>query len=142
MTLFQQFVQANWMLILIFLMSGAMLIWPLIQRQRRGMTEIGTKQATRLINSERAAALDVRETREFLDGKVPGAIHIPLSQLKDRVGELARHKERPNITYDPRGLRSRGAGAVLHREGFTQLYNLTGGHKAWKDAGLPLEGNG
>ena len=142
MTLFHQFVQANWMLILIFLMSGAMLIWPLIQRQMSGMTEIGTLQATRLMNSDRAAALDVRETREFLEGKVPGAIHIPLSQLKDRVGELAKLKERPVITYDARGLRSRGAGAVLHREGFTQLYNLTGGHKAWKDAGLPLESNG
>ena len=141
MTLFQQFVQTNWMLILIFVMSGAMLVWPLIQRQMSGMTDVGTHEATRLINSERAALLDVRETREFTEGKVPGAIHVPLSQLKDRVEELAKFRERPVIAYCSRGQRSRGAGAVLQKAGFTQLYNLAGGHKAWKDAGLPLESN-
>jgi rhodanese-related sulfurtransferase len=142
MMLFQQFVQANWMLILIFFMSGAMLVWPLIQRQMSGMTDIGTMQATRLMNSEKAAALDVRETREFNEGKVPGAIHIPLSQLKERVGELSKLKDRPLIAYCARGQRSRSAGSLLQRAGFTQLYNLAGGHKAWKDAGLPLESTG
>jgi rhodanese-related sulfurtransferase len=141
MTLLQQFVQANWMLILIFVMSGAMLIWPVIQRQTSGMTDIGTHEATRLINSERAALLDVRETREFVEGKLPGALHVPLSQLKDRVEELGKFKERPVIAYCARGLRSRGAGSVLHGAGFTKLYTLAGGHKAWKDAGLPLESN-
>jgi rhodanese-related sulfurtransferase len=141
MTLFQQFVQANWMLILIFVMSGAMLIWPLIQRQMSNMTDIGTHEATRLINSQKAAIVDVRETREFVEGKIPGAIHVPLSQLKDRLEELTKFKERPVIAYCARGQRSRGAGMVLHRAGFTQLYNLIGGHKAWKDAGLPVEPN-
>lgn len=141
MILFQQFVQANWMLILIFLLSGAMLLWPSIQRQMSGMADVGTMQATRLINSEKAAALDLRETREFAEGKIPGAIHIPLSQLKTRTGELAKLKDRPIIAYCARGQRSRSAGATLKGAGFTKLYNLTGGHKAWKDAGLPLESN-
>jgi rhodanese-related sulfurtransferase len=141
MPLFQHYVQANWMLILIFVTSGVMLLWPTFQRRMSGMTDIGTMQATRLINSERAATLDLRETREFVDGKVPGAIHIPLSQLKDRVGELAKFKERPLIAYCARGMRSRSAGSVLAKAGFTKLYNLAGGHKAWKDAGLPLDAN-
>ena len=139
MMLFQQFVQANWMLILIFFMSGAMLLWPAIQRRTSGMADINTLQATRLLNNEKGTALDVRETKEFVDGRVPGAIHIPLSQLKDRVSELNAYKERPVIAYCARGQRSRGAGGLLQRAGFTRLYNLTGGHKAWKDAGLPLE---
>jgi len=141
MSLLPHFVQANWMLILIFVTSGAMLAWPTIHRRMSGMTDVGTLQATRLINSERAATLDVRETREFVDGKVPGAIHIPLSQLKDRVGELTKLKGRPLITYCARGLRSRSAGTVLTKAGFTNVYNLAGGHKAWKDAGLPLDSN-
>jgi len=141
MTLFQQFVQANWMLIIIFVMSGAMLVWPLIQKQMSGVADIGTHEATRLINSERAAMLDVRETKEFTQGKIPGAIHVPLSQLKDRTGELSKYKERPLIAYCTNGQRSRGAASVLHRAGFTKVFNLAGGHKAWKDAGLPLESN-
>lgn len=139
MALFQQFVQTNWMLILIFFMSGAMLIWPVVQRRTSGMTDVGTMQATRLINSEKAVLLDLRETREFAEGKVPGAVHVPLSQLQARLGELEKFKERPVIAYCARGQRSRSAGSTLQRAGFTKLYNLTGGHKAWKDAGLPLE---
>ncbi|MEO7761418.1 MAG: rhodanese-like domain-containing protein [Casimicrobiaceae bacterium] len=141
MTLIQQFVQTNWMLILIFVMSGGMLLWPLLQSQLGGMADIGTLQATRMINSEKAATIDLREKREFTGGKVPGSLHIPLSELKSRVDELSKYKERPLITYDARGQRSRGAGSVLKDAGFTQLYSLAGGHKAWKDAGLPLEAN-
>ena len=134
MTLFLQFVQTNWMLILIFFLSGAMLVWPTVQRRMSGMTDVGTMQATRLLNSEKAIALDLRETREFVEGKVPGAVHIPLSQLKARIGELEKAKERPVIAYCARGQRSRSAGTTLHGAGFTKLYNLAGGHKAWKDA--------
>jgi rhodanese-related sulfurtransferase len=137
----QQFIQAQWMLILIFIMSGAMLLWPLIQRRMSGMAEIGTLQVTQLMNHDKAIALDVRETRELEGGKVPGAIHIPLSQLKTRLSELEKFKERPIVIYCARGMRSRSAGAALAGAGFKNLYNLTGGHKAWKDAGLPLESN-
>ena len=139
MTLFMQFVHTNWMLILIFFLSGAMLVWPFVQRRMSGMTDVGTMQATRLLNSEKAILLDLRETREFVEGKVPGAVHIPLSQLKARIGELEKMKERPVIAYCARGQRSRSAGTTLHGAGFTKLFNLAGGHKAWTDAGHPLE---
>jgi hydroxyacylglutathione hydrolase len=54
---------------------------------------------------------------------------------------LGLDKDRPVIAYCARGHRSRGAGSLLQGAGFTKLYNLTGGHKAWKDAGLPLQKN-
>jgi rhodanese-related sulfurtransferase len=41
--------------------------------------------------------LDVREPREYEGGHLPGALHIPLSRLADRVGELDRG--RPIVTY-------------------------------------------
>ena len=135
----QEFVQAQWMLILIFVLSGGMLLWPLVQRRLGGAAEVGTLAATQLINREKGVVVDLRETREFEGGKVPGALHIPLSQLKDRLAELDKFKERPVILYCARGQRSRSAGSTLGSAGFTRIYNLTGGHKAWKDAGLPVE---
>jgi len=137
----QQFIVAQWQLVLIFVLSGGMLLWPLIHRRVSGVADAGTLQATQLINNEKAVTVDLRETKELADGKLPGAVHIPLSQLKERVGELERFKERPLILYCARGQRSRAAGSVLGRAGFTKLFNLTGGHKAWKDAGLPLDKN-
>ena len=41
--------------------------------------------------------LDVREPAEFEMGHLPGAVHIPLSQIADRAGELDR--QRPIVTY-------------------------------------------
>lgn len=137
----QEFIVAQWQLVLIFVLSGGMLLWPLIHRQVSGVADAGTLQATQLINNEKAVTVDLRETKEFTDGKLPGAVHIPLSQLKARVGELEKFKERPLILYCARGQRSRSAGSVLGRAGFTKLFNLAGGHKAWKDAGLPLDKN-
>ncbi|MBK7472190.1 MAG: rhodanese-like domain-containing protein [Burkholderiales bacterium] len=137
----QQFIVAQWQLVLIFVLSGGMLLWPLIHRRVSGVADAGTLQATQLINNEKAVTVDLRETKELADGKLPGAVHIPLSQLKERVGELDKFKERPLILYCARGQRSRAAGSVLGRAGFTKLFNLAGGHKAWKDAGLPLDKN-
>ena len=137
----QQFVVAQWQLVLIFVLSGAMLLWPLVQRQLGGAAEVGTLRVTQMLNNEKAVILDVREDKEFIEGKLPGAIHIPLSQLKGRLGDLDKYKDRPLIAYCARGQKSRMAATVLGRAGFTKLFNLAGGHKAWKDAGLPLDKN-
>jgi rhodanese-related sulfurtransferase len=133
------FVEKNWLLILTFVASGLMLLWPLISRRMSPVKEVGTLDATRLINHENALLLDVRETSELAAGKLPNAIHIPLSQLKDRTGELSKFVSRPVVVYCARGMRSRSAAATLAKAGFAVTYQLQGGLKAWKDAGLPLE---
>lgn len=133
------FVQNNWLLILVLLLSGAMLVWPLIQRRFSPMKEVGIADATRLINREDALLLDVRETQEYEGGRLLNAVHIPLSQLEGRAGELGKFVQRPVIAYCTSGNRSRGAGTALARAGFTQIHSLQGGYRAWKDAGLPVE---
>jgi rhodanese-related sulfurtransferase len=133
------FVQNNWLLIMVFVLSGAMLSWSYIQRLLAAGRDIGTLEATRLINSSHAVLLDVRETKEYEGGRLPRALHIPLSQLATRGSELSRHAGKPIIVYCMIGNRSRSANAALARLGFTDVYNLRGGYKAWKDAGLPVE---
>jgi len=134
-----QFLANNWMLVLIMFLSGAMLLFPLIQRRSSGMKEIGNTRLTYLLNREDASVLDIREAREMSGGKIVGATHIPLSQLKDRVGEIKAAKDKPLIVYCARGQRSLMAGGILKSAGFTELYNLNGGFKAWAEAGLPVE---
>jgi rhodanese-related sulfurtransferase len=138
---FLQFLQHNynWAWAMIAVVSGTMLIWPYIQRVRGGTREVGTLQVTQLINHANALLLDVRETKEYEGGKLPNAMHLPLSQLKDRKGELAKYVKRPVIAYCERGNDSRSAGALLKEAGFTDVYLLQGGLQAWKSAGLPVE---
>ena len=133
------FIQSNWLLILLMVVSGAMLVWPLIQDRLSPARVIGNLEVTRLINSANALLVDLRETREFEGGRLPKAVHIPLSQLESRGSELARHVGRPIVTYAMRGDRGRTAGSALARLGFKDIYTLSGGYVGWKDAGLPVE---
>jgi rhodanese-related sulfurtransferase len=134
------FIEKNWMLILVMFLSGAMLLWPILQRRFSPVKEVGNLNVTHLINHQNAVLLDVRETAELAGGgKLPNALHIPLSQLNARVGELSKLTARPVVVYCARGNRSRTAGNMLAKQGFADIYSLHGGVKAWKDAGLPLE---
>ncbi|HEX2390687.1 MAG TPA: rhodanese-like domain-containing protein [Casimicrobiaceae bacterium] len=133
------FLEKNWPLVLVFVLSGVMLLWPLLQRRLSPVREIGTFDATRLINTANPIVLDVREPKEFTGARLPNAMHIPLSQLKDRGTELAKFVARPVIVYCDRGQRGGAAASALAKLGFTRVQSLRGGLRAWRDAGLPIQ---
>lgn len=105
----------------------------------RGFTEIGPAEAVQLINHDGAALLDVREDKEFQDGHILDAIHIPLGKLAGRLGELDELKSKPLVISCRSGHRSATACAQLRKNGFETVYNLKGGVMAWQSAGLPLQ---
>jgi rhodanese-related sulfurtransferase len=131
------FVRNNLLLFVVAFVSGAMLLWPLFRRSAGGPW-VNTAQATHLINREDAVVVDVREPGEYGAGHILGAKNLPLSRLGDG-GELAKKKDRPVIVYDEGGERSSKAIAFLRKQGFAHVVNLTGGLKAWQQAGLPIE---
>src|SRR6476620_11279177 len=133
------FLTKNWPLVLVFVLSGLMLLWPLLQRRLSPVLEIGTFDATRLMNTANPIVLDVREPKEVTGAQLPNAMHIPLSQLKDRGTELAKYVARPVIVYCDRGQRGGAAASALGKLGFTRVQNLRGGLRAWRDAGLPVQ---
>jgi rhodanese-related sulfurtransferase len=133
-----QFIQSNWPLILVMIVSGGMLIWPFIGGRFSSVREVGASGATQLINRQNALMLDLRESKDYDGGHVPNAVHIPLSQLASRVNEISKFTSRPLIAYCDRGNRSRGASSALSKLGFAEVYTLRGGLKAWTDAGLPV----
>jgi rhodanese-related sulfurtransferase len=74
--------------------------------------------------------LDVRTDKEFKSGHLKNAVHIPITQLKDRIHELDREKE--TIVYCYNGFRSRAGGNVLVSEGFKKVRNMAAGIQGWK----------
>lgn len=133
-----QFIQNNFAIIALILVSGAMLIWPIISRRLSGVREVGTLEATQLINHQDAVVLDVREDSEFYAGHVPHSVHVPLGQLAKHA-ELEKYKNRPVIAICRSGMRSSRACGVLRKNGFEQVYNLAGGITAWERANMPME---
>ncbi|MEP7004099.1 MAG: rhodanese-like domain-containing protein [Chloroflexota bacterium] len=83
--------------------------------------------------------LDVREPDEWQAGHIAGSQHIPLGQLRERLGEVP--KDRTILAVCRSGSRSDSAARGLRTLGYTAL-NLEGGVTAWKRAGLPLEAEG
>ncbi len=74
--------------------------------------------------------LDVRQDWEYEEMHIPGARHVPLPELADRVGELDRAK--PVLAYCRSGGRSASAAGFLAGHGFGQVFNLQGGITAWQ----------
>src|SRR5215468_12769951 len=84
--------------------------------------------------------LDVREPEEFTGplGHIRGAVLIPLGELADRTGELAR--DRPIVAVCRAGSRSAQATVILHEAGFVNIANLSGGMLRWRAEGHAVEG--
>jgi rhodanese-related sulfurtransferase len=134
-----QFLENNWYLVLILLVSGGMLVWPLFQGRFSSAREVGAFEATTLINRRNAVVVDVREPAEYEGGRIPNAVHMPHSQIASRGHELKKHTSRPVIAYCDRGMSSRSAAGALAKLGFAEVYSLRGGLRAWSEAGLPTE---
>ncbi|MDO5026971.1 MAG: FAD-dependent oxidoreductase [Tissierellia bacterium] len=74
--------------------------------------------------------LDIREDAEVISGLLPNAIHIPLTQLRQRLGELS--KDSHYLVYCAVGLRGYVAERVLRQNGF-KVSNLIGGYRTYMD---------
>lgn len=135
-----EFVTNNLALIALFLVSGVMLFWPEVSRLIGAAgNEIGTLEATRLMNQGGTLVVDVRDEKEYAAGHLPRARHIPLKDFDKRVAEIAKFKEKPVIVTCRTGPRAGAACRVLKRAGFSNVYLLKGGITAWQQASLPLE---
>ncbi|CAN5208092.1 hypothetical protein BH11BAC5_BH11BAC5_13690 [soil metagenome] len=79
--------------------------------------------------SENDVLIDVREPYEFTEAHMPGAINIPVDELRGRLDELDRDKT--IYIYCQIGLRGYLAQRILLQNGFKKLFNIAGGFKLW-----------
>ena len=76
--------------------------------------------------------LDVRQPWEYEEDHLPGAKLVPLGDLKE--GTQSLDPEKPTLVYCAVGGRSRVAAQLLSGRGFQEVYNLSGGIKAYRGA--------
>jgi glyoxylase-like metal-dependent hydrolase (beta-lactamase superfamily II) len=80
--------------------------------------------------------IDVRTPREWGEGRIDGAINMPLSRLSEQIGELPA--DRRLIVYCASGYRSSVAVSLLRREAVPEVASLVGGMAAWQAADLAV----
>jgi rhodanese-related sulfurtransferase len=79
--------------------------------------------------AEQAFLLDVRTPQEFASGHIPGAVNIPVDDLRTRLGEIPR--DRRIAAYCQVGQRGYLATRILLQAGFAAV-NVGGGYKTYR----------
>jgi len=132
---FLEFAMEHWILASTF--AGLLIALFLLEKHRSGRS-VSPQQATLLLNRDEAVIIDVREKKDFNDGRIKGSIHIPLASLKDRISELEKYKEKQLVLVDKAGQHSGMAGKQLKAAGFENICRMSGGIAEWTNSSLPL----
>jgi sulfur-carrier protein adenylyltransferase/sulfurtransferase len=101
--------------------------------------EIGARETPDALSGKNALLVDVRSDQEWQIAHIPGALHVPMSQLEERLPELAPDRSRPIITYCAVGARSLRSLPTLDELGYEDAVSMTGGIVAWQELGFAVE---
>lgn len=107
-----------------------------LRRFAPGIPSIEVAQLDALLQQNAVRVLDVREDSEFRQGHVPGAIHVPVKRLPDRIAKLRRDK--PYAVICATGSRSAKATTYLLEQGFEGVVSVNGGVTAWATSGRAI----
>ena len=127
----------NWFLVVAAVVSGGMLLWPLLAAGSQGAA-VSPAEAVQLVNREKGVLIDVSEPEEFAKGHAVGARNIPFGQLEGHK-QLPSNKALPLVVVCPTGARAGRAAGMLRKLGYDKAQVLAGGLKAWREASLPVE---
>jgi Zn-dependent hydrolases, including glyoxylases len=99
------------------------------EKQVERSSRLTAAQVEEVRESEQVQLIDIRNIGELEAGTIPGARHLPLAELRDRMAEL--DPERPVVLYCAGGWRSSVGASVLRAAGFTDVSDVLGGYNAW-----------
>src|ERR671922_670243 len=111
----------------------------LLQQVKAEIDEIDVSRARELLAEAEAAAVDVRERDEWVEGHIPGAVHIPRGSLEGRIENAVPDRSQAIVVYCSGGSRSAFAARTLEELGYENVASLAGGFTDWKRNGFPFE---
>ena len=106
--------------------------------QRDALEAISRKELATRLKDGTVTVLDVRPEAEFSLGHLPGAINIPIAELKRQLSDLPKRREIVAYCRGPYCVWSFEAVATLRAKGY-RVRRLEDGFPEWKAAGLDVE---
>jgi adenylyltransferase/sulfurtransferase len=105
---------------------------------RKDVPELSAQQVNDLLsnNGKSHVIVDVRESDEWRQGHLEGAVPLPRGFLEIKVETAIPDKHTPIIAYCAGGVRSLLAGKILKEMGYQNVTSMTGGFNAWKNGGF------
>jgi rhodanese-related sulfurtransferase len=112
----------------------------LVDKAKTRIREISVEETrARMASGAPPRLIDVREDNEWSEGHAQGAEHLGKGIIERDIEEAVPDKREELILYCGGGYRSALAADALERMGYTNVYSMAGGWKAWKAAGAPVE---
>jgi len=99
-----------------------------------------TVAETRERMNKGAKLIDVREDNEWQDSHAAGAEHLGKGIIERDIESHVPDKSMELVLYCGGGYRSALAADALQQMGYTNVYSMAGGWKAWKESGAPVVG--
>lgn len=107
-------------------------------RLTRRWKELDTHQAILLMNRQEPLILDVSTSKDFAEGHIIGAEHMPPSRLEAGNQALIKAKEKPILLYCKNGQVAPQMANRLSKLGFEQVHVLKGGLTQWRADSQPI----
>lgn len=121
-------------------LNGGMKAWVEAGSELAQVPQISVSELRDLIAARAdLQVIDVRRTPEFQSGHAPRAASMPLAKLREVLPHLDLKPDARTAVICAGGYRSSAAASILQQLGFTDLLNVTGGTRAWIDAGYEVE---
>lgn len=122
------------LLILLLVVLPRLASW----RRGKGRPVLDPVQVEELINGSGALVVDLRSAEDFRTGHIRGCLHVPFGDLNQRFAAPDPKARRAMVLVDETDELSHQAFDLLTRRGFTWLYVLQGGMKAWRRTHRPV----
>ncbi len=135
MDLLLRFFIEEWLLVSALCFCIILLIRSESQKSGPALTP---QQAIKIINKEDGMFLDLRDTAEFRNGHIVGAINIPLIKLDSQLSQIEKYKNLPVVLVCKMGSQSGAGYKRLRSEGFQRVFKMAGGIFEWENLQLPL----
>ncbi|MBC8199271.1 MAG: hypothetical protein H8E80_04400 [Desulfobacteraceae bacterium] len=110
----------------------------LVTEAKQNIVEVSVSDAKALLDKGGYIFLDVRTSKEFKMGHIPGAMHLARGLLEFKIAKKVPDKHANIIVYCKSGGRGSLATSTLGQMGYN-VKNMAGGWKAWIKAGYPID---
>jgi rhodanese-related sulfurtransferase len=111
----------------------------LVNDSKSRIREVTVEQTReRMTANKDARLIDVREDNEWEAAHASGAEHLGKGIIERDIEATVPDKATEVILYCGGGFRSALAADVLQQMGYTNVFSMAGGWKAWKDSGAPI----
>jgi rhodanese-related sulfurtransferase len=135
---FFEFVVNHWMLWSLFGLTILVILFEEVRGRIQGVARVQPAELTSMINRDGATVIDVRDSNAYLKGHIIGSINIPHTQIDASLDKIKQYQDKPIVLVCALGQTSPQEGAKLKKKMTGDISFLSGGIKAWQQAGLPL----